>query len=229
MSPPTGNFRALPRVYFFKDYDIKEPETVKISSQGKFAASIDRKIFFAGEPPEITLPAGRHTLKIAVFNYEKIPAIRVDGPSVKSDRSWRVKIDRANAEFEEVERARGLPITRAATDYGFCGPDNPPAKFELPRREIKPAKTEKSPGKIFSDFGEETFGFVKFKVCAAGAPSPYTTENPRRRRIPTNTVKCSGNIPSTSKSQRMSPCPTPGVPLCARGVRRRARGGRNVH
>lgn len=67
------NFRALPLRILFKDYDIKEPETVKISSQGKFAASIDRKIFFAGEPPEITLPAGRHTLKIAVFNYEKSP------------------------------------------------------------------------------------------------------------------------------------------------------------
>lgn len=168
-----------PCVYFFKDYDIKEPETVKIASQGKFAASIDRKIFFAGEPPEITLPAGRHTLKIAVFNYEKIPAIRVDGPSVKSDRSWRVKIDRANAEFEEVERARGLPITRAATDYGFCRPDNPPAKFELPRREIKPAKTEKSPGKIFSDFGEETFGFVKFKgLRGKGTVAVYYGESP---------------------------------------------------
>lgn len=111
-----------PCVYFFKDYDIKEPETVKISSQGKFAASIDRKIFFAGEPPEITLPAGRHTLKIAVFNYEKIPAIRVDGPSVKSDRSWRVKIDRQTPNLKK-SRGRGVSRLRARRPTtGFAAP-----------------------------------------------------------------------------------------------------------
>ena len=89
-----------PFVCFFKEVDLKKPERIKIFAQGKYTIGENYSRFDSRGANEITIPAGRYTLKVEVFNYEKIPALYIEGETVFTDKSWRVKIEETLAESE---------------------------------------------------------------------------------------------------------------------------------
>lgn len=168
-----------PFVCFFKEVDLKKPERIKIFAQGKYTIGENYSRFDSRGANEITIPAGRYTLKVEVFNYEKIPALYIEGETVFTDKSWRVKIDEAVAETEAAERAKGLAVVHAATDYGFDNPARPPADIELPKKEVAPKSVEKLPNGFFADFGRETFGNVKLAgLRGKGDLTIYYGESP---------------------------------------------------
>ena len=63
---------------FHKVFDVPAPETVDIYAEGEYNVKIDGKAF-EGSPKQITVPAGKHTINIKVFNQANVPAVFVKG------------------------------------------------------------------------------------------------------------------------------------------------------
>ncbi|MBV5342936.1 alpha-rhamnosidase, partial [bacterium] len=76
-------------VEFSKKIDLAVPEEIEIAAEGTFNIKLDGKLQF-GMPKNFTLPAGKHSLNIKVWNQATPPTIFINGKTVKSDNSWKV-------------------------------------------------------------------------------------------------------------------------------------------
>lgn len=65
-------------VEFSKTVELDEPEEVEIAAEGRYSVKIDKRYRF-GMPRKVDIPAGRHTIKIAVSNIASPPAIWIKG------------------------------------------------------------------------------------------------------------------------------------------------------
>ena len=141
-----------PLVDFFKDVDLKEPETVDIAVEGVC------RIMGIGLPSPLSgvvsnkfsFPAGKYTIVARVYSQGKPPALRIDGPTVKTDSSWK-------ADWR-MSVAWQSGVTPPPAECG--GADRP----ALPTRPVEPASEKRIRGDhVFADFGRETFGFLRLK------------------------------------------------------------------
>ena len=83
-------------VEFSKQLNLSEPEEIFIAAEGKYNVKLDGKLQF-GMPETMTLPAGKHSLNIKVWNQATPPTIYVKGKTVNSDSSWRVTYEDKDA------------------------------------------------------------------------------------------------------------------------------------
>ena len=144
-----------PLVDFRKDVDIKAPETVEIATEGVC------RIFGLGAPPmpgvvsnRFTFPAGKYTIVARVYSQGKPPAICIDGPTVKTDSSWK-------ADWRMAAAWQPGMVSPPAE----CGcAETRPSQFTLATYLVKPvAQKRMRGGHVFADFGRETFGFLKLR------------------------------------------------------------------
>lgn len=144
-----------PLVDFRKDVDLAAPETADIFSEGVC------RIFGLGAPEmpavvsnRFTFPAGRYTLVVRVYSQGTPPAVRIDGPTVKTDASWRADWRMAAAWQKD-----------AVSPPAECGRGlDRPSRFALPTRPAEPAAQRRiRGGHLLADFGRETFGFLRLK------------------------------------------------------------------
>ena len=71
-------------VEFSKKIELAVPEEIEIAVEGKYNIKLDGKLQF-GMPHSFTLPAGKHSLNIKVWNQSTPTAIFVKGKTVNSD------------------------------------------------------------------------------------------------------------------------------------------------
>lgn len=148
-------------VDFHKEFDLSEAEDVKIYVEGTYNLKIDGKAIF-GSPSSILMPAGKHKLSLKVYGQSKVPAIFVDGKTVKSDATWLTT-------FEDKEwiDASGKTSDKSGTTFVNAGtwhlqdPNVLPSAFKLPVKAQFAKSKLKSQNGYLVDFGKETFGFVK--------------------------------------------------------------------
>ena len=148
-------------VDFHKELNLAEPEEVKLFVEGTYTVKIDGKAF-SGFPKSIIIPAGRHKLSLKVYNQAHVPAIFVQGKTVRSDESWL-------STFEDKEwiDASGKTSDKSGTTFvaagswHFTDPLTAPSAFKLPVTPHYAVKTEKVNRGTLADFGKETFGFIK--------------------------------------------------------------------
>ena len=148
-------------VDFHKEFDLAAAEEVKLYVEGTYNVKIDGQAFL-GFPKTITIPAGKHKLSLKVYGQDKVPAIFVQGKTIASDDTWLTT-------FEDKEwiDASGKTSDKSGTTFVNAGtwnlmdPETPPSKFKLPVLAVKAVKSEENNGGFISDFGKETFGFVK--------------------------------------------------------------------
>ncbi|MCD0489360.1 alpha-rhamnosidase [Pedobacter sp. MC2016-14] len=148
-------------VDFHKEFDLDKAEEVKLYVEGQYNVKIDGQAL-TGYPKTISIPAGHHKLSLKVYAQDRVPSILVKGTKVVSDDTWL-------ATFEDKEwiDASGKVSDKSGTIFVSAGSWNmtdplmPPSKFQLP---VVPAfavnKTKQDKG-LISDFGKETFGFIK--------------------------------------------------------------------
>ena len=154
-------------VEFSKKIDLAASEEIEIAVEGKFNIKLDGKIQF-GMPHRFTLPAGKHSLNIKVWNQSTPPAIFVNGKTIKSDSSWKVTY-----EDKEWIDASGKASDTSATIYmdaegwdDFNIADKLPSAYKLQTEIQQPVKVESVESGQLIDFGKETFGYLKFHLLS---------------------------------------------------------------
>lgn len=148
-------------VDFHKEFDLASAEEVKLFVEGTYNVKIDGQAI-PGFPKSIQIPAGKHKLSLKVYGQDKVPSVFVQGKTVVSDETWL-------ATFEDKEwiDASGKTSDISGTTFVNAGSWNltdplmPPSKFKLPVKPMLAVKTEKNGTGFVSDFGKETFGFIK--------------------------------------------------------------------
>ena len=167
-------------VEFSKKIDLATAEEIEISVEGKFNIKLDGKLQF-GMPKKFTLPAGKHSLNIKVWNQATPPAIFVKGKTVNSDASWKVTYEDKEW-IDESGKASDTSATiymDAATSDSFKSADTSPSKYKLPTEPMVAVKREKKNDGELIDFGKETFGFLTLQgLKGTGEVHIYYGESP---------------------------------------------------
>lgn len=143
-------------VLFQKQFILTKPQIIRVYGDGLITVEVDcRGNWYYGFENGISLSAGEHCIFISVFNADTFPSLYVESEELVSDNSWDVY-------------AYDTKIRRAGC-WNFTNKANPPSKFHLETRTIKPVSSEiLSDGMLF-DFGEELFGAVHFQNVAGTA------------------------------------------------------------
>ena len=148
-------------VDFHKEFNLAEPEQVKLYVEGTYNVKIDGQAI-SGFPKTVSIPAGKHKLSLKVYNQAHVPAIFVQGKTVVSDYTWL-------STFEDKEwiDASGKTSAQSGTTFvsagswNFTDPLTVPSAYKLPVTPRSAAKTEIVNKGVLADFGKETFGFIK--------------------------------------------------------------------
>jgi alpha-L-rhamnosidase len=149
-----------PTVEFSKVVDLSAPERIHLAVEGRYNVKIDGRMLF-GQPIDIDLAAGTHHLNIKVWNPATPPAIYVDGPTVKSDSTWKVtQEDKEWIDDSGKASDTSASIYEDAGCWNFDSPQALPSQFRLSRQRRVCSCTELAPGKLLLDFGRETFGYL---------------------------------------------------------------------
>ena len=149
-------------VEFSKKIDLAVAEEIEIAVEGTFNIKLDGKLQF-GMPRKFTLPAGKHSLNIKVWNQATPPAIFINGKTIKSDNSWKVTYE----DKEWIDES-GKASDTSATIYmeaegwaEFNTANKLPSNYKLEVVPQAALKREKVPGGELIDFGKETFGYLQ--------------------------------------------------------------------
>lgn len=143
---------AYTNVVFRKIYELEQPELLTLSVQGTFVLHLDGSLtplpYEKSPVTSVLLPAGRHELAVKVSSDRSVPAIYAQGMSIATDDSW------------EVSSYNGKWLKAASAQFNDIA--NPPADFPFAYETVKPASTTRTDRGDLLDFGQETFGYVKF-------------------------------------------------------------------
>jgi alpha-L-rhamnosidase len=151
---------AWPSVIFTKQTNTAAPEELTVEAEGRYNVTIDGTYVQTGLP-KVTLPAGQHTIAIQVLNQKGLPALRVEGRTVRTDGSWTVATFNRTP-FNLPSAAAPIPAGR----WNFNRSDTPPSAFRLPTEPKDPVKTERVGNATLVDFGQETFGYIRLRNLA---------------------------------------------------------------
>jgi alpha-L-rhamnosidase len=67
---------------------LERPEEVSISADGSFSLYLDGRDNYRSNNPRMILPAGKHEVKIAVYNNIGVPGLFVKGEHINTNGSW---------------------------------------------------------------------------------------------------------------------------------------------
>ena len=170
-----------PTVVFTKEVNLSENEIIIIATEGQYNFAIDGKLKC---PHSNSIPKGRHKISFKVWNQATPPALFIDGPTVKTDRSWQVTYE-DKIWIDENGQAHGSGTYVPVGSWNFDSPQTPPSQYRLEREERRPVSEEnlfetrsKLPlGGILYDFGRETFGYLKLKGLEEGTVNIYYGES----------------------------------------------------
>ena len=166
-------------VEFSKKLNLPATEEVEIYVEGKYNIKLDGKILPAYE--KITIPSGKHSLNIKVYNQAHVPAVYVNGKTFGSDGTWKVTFE----DKEWIDESGKASDTSSGTVYldagfwNFNTPDARPSQFKLATTPMAPVNTEKKNNGLLVDFGKETFGFIQLHgIKGIGDIQIYYGESP---------------------------------------------------
>lgn len=154
-------------VEFSKKIDLAQSEEIEIAAEGTFNIKLDGKLQF-GMPRKFTLPAGKHSLNIKVWNQATPPAVFINGKTIKSDNSWKVTYEDKEW-IDESGKASDTSATiyMAAEGWAeFNTADKLPSKYKLATEEHKAVAVTNVQGGQLIDFGKETFGYLRFHLLS---------------------------------------------------------------
>lgn len=150
-------------VKFRKRLALERPETVSLAAEGRYNVELNGRMLY-GDTGTFTIPAGDSDLVISVTNDSCVPAIRLEGETVRTGDDWLVTCNNhkwLNADSRHFDTESGRP-----------------SRYKLPTEEIEPASLSKQRGGTLLDFGKETFGYLKLRgVRGTGCVKVYYGES----------------------------------------------------
>ncbi|MDN3669550.1 alpha-rhamnosidase [Echinicola jeungdonensis] len=149
-------------VTFRKDFELPEEDKVAIHTEGDFKLQIDGKLVH-GRPESITIPAGKHSMVIKIYNQERVPAVFIKGKHLQTDESWKVTFEDKEW-IDETGKASDQSGTNweAVGTWNFNTPEDLPSEFQLATKPQYVVESKPMGEGELVDFGRETFGYVKF-------------------------------------------------------------------
>lgn len=166
-------------VEFSKKLDLAEAEEIFIAAEGKYNVKLDGKLQF-GMPERFTLPAGKHSLNIKIWNQATPPALYVKGKTVHTDSSWQVTYE----DKEWIDESGKASDTSAtiymdAAHWNFDEPSLRPSAFRLSREPKQTVSCKTVKDGVLYDFGQETFGYIVLhKLSGNGQVNIFYGESP---------------------------------------------------
>jgi len=137
-------------IRFTKRYTLDEPSEIRIYAQGEPYCCIDGLVV-PDTCERVTLPAGKHELRVDVMSIYSLPALFIEG-AVETDGTFMASDD----------HKRDVPCGWSKL---FDAPNKRPENYSLPTRKVEPVgKTQEG----YWDFGRESFGFVHFTARTEG-------------------------------------------------------------
>ncbi len=196
-----------PTVVFTKTVELDGEESVSIFAEGQFNISIDGHL--RPSLPSFSLPAGRHTLAVKVWNQATPPALFITGAHVVTDASWQVTYeDKIWIDEEGVAHGSGVYVLIGC--WHFDESHTPPSLFRLPTTEVRPVgyegcddKGQMLGGRLY-DFGREVFGCLKIKGLEGGTADIYYGES-REEALDTEHCETLDSVSSYSTRYRIEP------------------------
>lgn len=154
-------------VEFSKKLDLNEAEEIDINAEGRYNIKIDGKLQF-GMPKKLTIPAGKHSLNIKVWNQATPPAIFLSGRTLKTDGSWNVTYEDKEW-IDESGKASDTSATLYMNAEGwpeFNTAEKLPSQYKLLTEVRQPVSTTEVQDGQLLDFGKETFGYLRFHLLS---------------------------------------------------------------
>lgn len=139
-------------VEFSKTVELAEEEEAEIAVEGQYSVKIDKHYQF-GMPRKITVPKGRHTIRVTVNNLASPPALWLKGRTLRSDSTWFVSDYVDNEPCDTWHDIDGSPL--------FDAVGKRPSLYKLPVTPVPPVRTERDGNRIFVDFGRESMGYLR--------------------------------------------------------------------
>ncbi|GAA0310387.1 hypothetical protein GGQ92_001607 [Gracilibacillus halotolerans] len=136
-------------VQFIYEYELDEPEEVFFKADGDFSVYIDDLDNGRFNDERITLPAGKHILRVSVYNNERVPSIYAKGKTIFTNDEWKVSC------YDNQWKKPG------SWKEVFHSPETIPSRYQLETKLEQPIEIEKRGNGYFVDFGKETFGFLQ--------------------------------------------------------------------
>ncbi len=169
-----------PTVVFTKNVELDSDESVSICAEGKFNISIDGHLRPALS--SFSVPAGRHTLAVKVWNQATPPALFITGAHVVTNATWQVTYeDKIWIDEEGVAHGSGVYVPVGC--WNFDESHTPPSQFRLPTTEVRPVGCQECDdkgrmlgGRLY-DFGREVFGSLKIIGLEGGTADIYYGES----------------------------------------------------
>ncbi|MCR4853705.1 MAG: alpha-rhamnosidase [Prevotella sp.] len=168
-----------PTVVFTTTVELAEDESVKLKTEGLYSIFVDGQMLHLYKA---TIPKGKHTVSIKVWNQVSPPALYLSGTHLKSDSTWKATFE-DKIWIDENGVAHGSGVYVPVGFWNFDNPDNPPSQFQLNRMELRPVKKEEynEQGQqldgILYDFGREVFGSLKLIGLESGTAYIYYGES----------------------------------------------------
>ncbi len=131
---------------FLKNVDLDEPVTLTVKAKGKGFVRAEGR-FLGGLDQEITLPAGRYEVEVAVLNIETFPAIYCETAPLVTDETW----------VSDLNDVDPRPV---GFEPRFLNLEDDPAVFPFAYQELTPVSAETQEKGVLYDFGVESFGPV---------------------------------------------------------------------
>lgn len=144
--------RHYSNIQFRYTYDLPHEEQITIAAEGTFSLYIDGKDNYRSNDAVMTLPAGRHEIRISVFNDYEVPAFFIESDHIWTDASWEV------TSYQNDWVKAGSWTFRSLADR--------PSMFRLSLSPQEPVSKMTRDGHLLLDFGRETFGYLRFHDLA---------------------------------------------------------------
>jgi alpha-L-rhamnosidase len=158
--------RHYSSVIFCLTYELEAAEEVTITTDGRFAAFVDGRDNERHSESRMLLPAGKHELKVAVYNDVAAPALHIEGERINTNAEWQAscydKRWHPVGSWPEVMKEAG----RA------------PSEFRLATTLEQPILVERRADGWLLDFGREAFGYLQLHgLQGSGGLSVYYGES----------------------------------------------------
>ncbi len=147
-------------VHFHRVYELDHDETIRIRINGIGCTKINGVRYSTLRP--ITLKAGRNDIFVEAFCIGSLPAIYVEGDTVRSDASWTVSADFLNYEPVDCQ--------------GYTDPESPPDRFAFAYDPL-PLTVLSRNGQTLYDAGRETMARLTLRFDGDGTAVVYYGES----------------------------------------------------
>ena len=143
-------------VKFIKTFRLARPERIRILASGKFNVIVDRtddpkNAYVRDFKGYIDLDPGEYRMTVSVYNEAEIPALFVEGETVRSGEDFLVTTNDFNYAPAGCE--------------GLTDPACPPGSFRYSYEETPYTLLPSAKGELLLDCGREMMGVVSFGDC----------------------------------------------------------------